>query len=938
MYLSPMSTLRVLLLLCAPLAPQAYADGLAQALRTFNIPAGSLDETLKRIASAGDIYIIFSSTDVANFRAGPVMGRFGVRQALAQALDGTGYTALEVAPSNFVLRRIARAERSATSSERPSSVPAILDAVQVTGSRISRSSLQGSFPVSIISRDEILASGQLSVAELLSARGLLRLHRTADVSLDSGAAMVPLSGAAGASLYELGPRATLVLLNGKRLASAASIAPVLGSLADMESIPTALIDRIEIMNGGGSAIYGADAMSGVVNVVLRDQMDGVELSLSQGLSDRGDASRTGAFVSAGGALGDDGHLMLGIESLKQAGLQGWQRRRIAMPRLPNGAADPRYYLGPFDQAESPALACPSTFQGAWDACLFDRALYTSVAPQMDRTSASASYRQTIGGVTLSATVVGSANRVDVTYPPTILHLYDNRQRRPWNYGFFDVGNVHSHTSSLMTHVTTSIQGSWGKWDWDISGFRSENSSSTRILNLLDVDMVVRSLSDGSYVPGKFNEPSVVDSLRAVDTVVRGNSRSDGFALTTSRQPASFAGESVALVFGVEGRRESLNFRASDGLMRMTAIGLNRGIQPVATVKRTSAIFGELNLAVSDGVSVDLAARLDSSPQFGRHLMPRLGVKWDVGRGAALRASLAGGYREPSAFELRRLSSVPSIFLVGEHRVPGRCSRYDVPRVNGSRTCVLGVDAMANPELKAEHSSSAFLGLLWGRGDSWFVSADRYRFVRTSEIRHFDVQAQSNSLLPQDLLLLDQDGAVSSISVQLRNRGRSELEGWNVEARHHRLLGRLQLDATLAASAMTRLTQVDTGRQNLSGRTVPKVRVFASAQVSSGAWKLQASVRYRSALHPISYAPRLPSNMIIDYPFQEHIGVPPRVPSMTTFDLAASLVIHETWELALGVSNVTDRQPVNVAGQFNGQSVSEDDPIGRYWNARVTYRL
>lgn len=149
-----------------------------------------------------------------------------------------------------------------------------VEKVVVTGSRIPQKGLTSVSPVSTITNTEAKLQGATSAETLLNNLPQVFANQGAEVSNGS-------SGTATVDLRFLGPQRTLVLVNGRRLAPADADLPV----ADLNQIPIALVDRIEVLTGGASAVYGADAVAGVVNFILRKNFEGVEAGFQYGITD-----------------------------------------------------------------------------------------------------------------------------------------------------------------------------------------------------------------------------------------------------------------------------------------------------------------------------------------------------------------------------------------------------------------------------------------------------------------------------------------------------------------------------------------------------------------------------------------------------------------------------------------------------------------------------
>ncbi|WP_165393259.1 TonB-dependent receptor [Rivibacter subsaxonicus] len=155
--------------------------------------------------------------------------------------------------------------------------PQKLDRVEVTGSNIKRIDAETVAPVEVITRDQIQRSGQPNVAELIR-----NLPANTGGSFGESFSNSFAPGAAGVSLRGLGQKTTLVLLNSRRVAGYGFAQNLNESFVDLNSIPTSMVERIEILKDGASAIYGSDAIAGVVNIILRKEYAGIEANLSGG--------------------------------------------------------------------------------------------------------------------------------------------------------------------------------------------------------------------------------------------------------------------------------------------------------------------------------------------------------------------------------------------------------------------------------------------------------------------------------------------------------------------------------------------------------------------------------------------------------------------------------------------------------------------------------
>jgi iron complex outermembrane receptor protein len=291
-----------------------------------------------------------------------------------------------------------------------------LDTVTVTGTRIKKAEMEGTVPVQVLTREDIDRSGFTSVADIvqnLTASGSA-LNTKFNSSGNFG--FPPDGGGVGAGsatvdLRNLGSKRTLVLVDGIRWVNESSASGV-GSSVDLNTIPLAIIERIEILEDGASSIYGSDAIAGVVNIITRKKADGGMLNLHYGEYDEGDGQTYGADFGWGGSS-DRAQWFLGGSYYKQEKILAADRDISQFPvpgtGLSNGSSatpfgrfvfqDPNtgtvYSITPNAGATDPTYtsgepACPTTrtddFHCFTTADRFNFALYNLLLTPSERKS------------------------------------------------------------------------------------------------------------------------------------------------------------------------------------------------------------------------------------------------------------------------------------------------------------------------------------------------------------------------------------------------------------------------------------------------------------------------------------------------------------------------------------------------------------------------
>lgn len=213
----------------------------------------------------------------------------------------------------------------ATTAFAQSSEPQKVEKVEITGSSIKRVQQEGALPIQIISRQQLDRSGISTVEQLVSTltsngNGFDNLASTSDVVAGSNRGN---NGLSAANLRSQGSNATLVLLNGRRIAAHG----LNGGTVDLKQLPLAAIERVEVLKDGASALYGTDAIGGVINFITRKDYQGVEASVSIDVpQDSGGTITRGSISGGWGDIAKDGFNVMGAISFgKSERLLGSQR-------------------------------------------------------------------------------------------------------------------------------------------------------------------------------------------------------------------------------------------------------------------------------------------------------------------------------------------------------------------------------------------------------------------------------------------------------------------------------------------------------------------------------------------------------------------------------------------------------------------------------------
>lgn len=363
---SPMTRSALAAALCAlSLCADALADS---SKRVIDIPPGDLAAALDLLAKQAEADLVYRPEQVRGQKTVGVMGELCALEALTRLLQGTPLKVstdstgaiLIATPLPKVSQVLASARSNLSSSSDASSSDgdrrAEIEGVVVTGTNIAGVAPVGS-PVLVIDSIEIRQSGYSSTEQLLQAlpqnfRGG-QAGASADVNFSSGSLRrTNWTAGSGVNLRGLGSNATLVLINGRRIVASGS-----GTYTDISLIPVDAIERIEILTDGASAIYGADAVAGVINIILRKEHHGAESRVRYGFTteDGRDEYRLSQTFGAGW---DGGGATLSATYLDQSQMLSSERAATA------NATDPSS-LFPANELANVSLLANHRFMEQW---------------------------------------------------------------------------------------------------------------------------------------------------------------------------------------------------------------------------------------------------------------------------------------------------------------------------------------------------------------------------------------------------------------------------------------------------------------------------------------------------------------------------------------------------------------------------------------------
>jgi iron complex outermembrane receptor protein len=852
-----------------------------------------------------------------------------------------------------------------------------VEKIEVTGSNIKRVEGETANPIVVLTREDIERTGATSAYELLN---LVAANSSAGNTSIANTIGALTFSASTASLRGLQGNRTLVLLNGKRLNSfSGEIQGVAG--VNLATIPFQALERVEVLLDGASAIYGSDAIAGVINFITRKDWRGAEASVYYGSPTRGGDGGEQETYKASLGFGDLSknryNVIIAAQYDKQHALE--QRARNfsnSSLRLDTGLIGlsgtpfPAHVTtGGIGTPGFPNCAPSSFFPEAVDVlgsrCYYDPARQVGVQmiPDIETSNlfGSATFQITnsmqayltgnyskqenhfvIQPVPI-ADVFGDTITLQPTsaFYPTAAAIAAGVNGQPLNVRWRAVenGNRDSTDTNEQWQVVGGLKGSLGRWDWDVAGTFNEGKTKQVLNGGFPLrSRIVPLLNSGRVNLFGPNTPAVTDEVRATNYVgdsFNGTAKSNLFDAKFSGEIFNLPAGPVALAVGGQIGSEQLTQTPAPVLATGDLSGFGGNVLAIDRDRDTRAVFAEVNVPIVKTLEGNIAVRHDHYSDFGNTTNPKYSLRWQPNRDVLVRTSYGRGFLAPSLYQLwtPNISGVSSTGLSD----PVRC-----PTTNDTLDCLtqFGVQFGGNPALKPERSEQYTLGIVLEPVQGFSVSADYFSMYLKDTIVNGITQstilgdlAQYGTLVtraPVDPRFPNLPGRILSIDQRYINLGGVKIDGidLNVQAQWARTpIGRFKVSVS-----GTYFIKYDT--QQTDGSYVGSVsNALASAVTGiTPRWKSYQAVYWDHG----PWSATLGNSYQSSYTdWQTNLeGNERTVSSMTLWDLQVSYKGFKNLSLTLGAKNLLDTNPPQTNQQNSFQSGF--DPSYYDPRARVVY--
>lgn len=699
-------------LLATALVRTAWADPASPPIQ-FHIEGGDATSTLTEFSRQAHLQLLFDYNVVKGHTTKALEGTFLPSEALQQLLantdlefdfvnDRTLAVTQKQAPRDA--SKVAAAEpkreprhwaRLKNPSPLNSGIP--VDVVRITGTYVSDEPPIGEEIISA-TREDIEATGAATPSDFL--RTLPQVfgggpnqdtHIGAEAMTNSGLGV-------GVNLRGLGARATLVLVNGRRIAPSGTE----GQYVDIENIPLSAIDRIDILPDSASAMYGADAVGGVVNFVLREKLEGGETTLRGGSGTHGDLQEY-LVSQAFGKSWDGGHALLAVEFYDRGPLSASHRTYAVSDLRAFGGGNfntlltnPGNILGATGQTWAIPAGQNGTHLTAADLVpgttnLQNQYLGSEIIPDQKRWTLYGTGRQEITGwmSAFADVLVGHREASEIhggfgydLQVPSTNPFYVNPAGGTgpvvvaYNFGK-DLGPTGVNVGIDAVNATLGMDFDIGSWTMKGYGSYAREKQNQVTGGEINYNALVAALADPNpltaFNPFGAGSNTSAATLQAIRSDGRFwlDSQAKTFDLTADGPIGAVAGIPLKLAVGANWREETFRTTTVSGLPNTPGdVDLHRKVMS-GFGQVVAPVFGERNaMPALQRLDLSAAVRYEDYTTYGNATTPKYGIVWSPVKGISFRGSWSRGIRPPTLVDLDESPNTAAVLPVLDPKAPG----------------------------------------------------------------------------------------------------------------------------------------------------------------------------------------------------------------------------------------------------------------------------
>lgn len=807
----------------------------------------------------------------------------------------------------------AQAQTQATSeqqavNETPKKTDAPVERVEVIGSRIKRIAKEGVSAVKKMGSETMSSSANTTASDNLRDSNLATFGVSREQAGTSAAATATIG------LRGLGETRTLVLLNGHRLPKDPSIEAV-----DLNFIPQAAIERIEVLKDGASALYGSDALGGVINIVTKKNFNGTLVSSKISGNEKPGGTAIGLSLLTGKQF-EKSDVMVVLDMNHTDRILG-KDREDTKDGLSTVGATARWGVGK-DGSWKVQPGCPDDLRknvGLNEICYFKYNEVASIRPEILQMTLLTDYNLRLdSGLKFYNRNILVSKEIDWNYAPApgsfsgLSGTASQPTATKIAYRFVEGGNRDNKDDEKNFSTLFGFKKSLTSvWDMDLSlGYSQVNRYAKGIggyLNYTTLENLIRSGAIDPLAPAG----SRGDVSSAI-TEVWQKSKSDLTTLeaVTTGELGEINGSPIGVAAGISLVDERLTQQTDDLSANGEVIG-SAGSNDSGQRKVSSA-FVESSLPVTEALEVSLAGRVDNYSDFGTSFNPKLSMKFKANESTLLRGSLGTGFKAPTLSELYGASSDGNPTFIDR-----KICAQDASSCKAKQHHVL---SGGNKDLKEEKAISASLGAVIQPNSQISFSMDAW-YTKVSNKVGIDLEAlteaeQNGVDTSKYGVTIERDGtgAIDTITAPNLNLQEEEISGVDVNA-----------EFVLSQNVLSHQLSFE---NDFSYILFNKLEGFPGAgkrdqigEWEKPQWRNVAQMNLRNDKTSYTLAMRsIPGQNVNDF------KVDRKVSDLTEFDLTAGYKYgKEGWlanaELKAGIKNILDaKQPLDIGSGDGGANI------------------
>lgn len=825
-----------------------------------------------------------------------------------------------------------------------------LQRVDVIGSHIKRLKSEKATEVTTIKVSDLTKQGLNTVEQVVNALAANQsnIGATSSVGASTG-------GAAFANLRGLGRQYTLVLLDGRRV----SLHPFDGYAADLNAIPLSAIERVDVLPDGATAIYGSDAIGGVINFITKKTDQGLTLGgdfLTPQRAGGNEKSLTGSYGH--GDLAKDGfNVYADVSYHKTDQILASQRdfaSAITAASKPSSNSYPgNYDVDLKDHPVSPSSAypnCPSPTVAKGGVCKTYPSTMIGIQPEVETWSGFAKATMRLGDnhdFSVSYNITRNKNTTIAAPTPTggDVLLPSGTQGIVTPTGAatltpflrtMSLGNRFTEAVNVQQKLQFNLEGQLAGWDYKTgAGYAQTYASEELVSGFTGVNEVKNAYLNNqiSLVTGLATDPNVWNQIGIRGHLDDGTYNIASADFSMSKEVMALPAGPLAVAFGGEVRHESLEHNFNYSISK-DALGPGM-LQSLNTKggRSVSALFAEADIPIIKHLDGKIAARYDHYNDVGNSFSPQFSLRYELSPQVLLRTSASTGFRAPALLDMYQPNQSQ---LTGDYYAdPLSCPSLGDSCPTQQRYIKVG----GNTKLQPEKSSSLSVGVvlepvknITASADLWWVMV-KHQVNSLSEAVLFD--GNHNSLLYYD----SSNGGNLTGTAITQNMGNTSSSGLDIDFRWafpKTAIGNFnaELSGTYLAKSVYQLEEGGAYYTNLgqyvATQTQPTFRWQHNLTLNwnRGAWSGLLSQNYKSGYTD--------QNSGAAFAATNHMVKP-----YSTWNMSGSYEVNKQLTLTAGVRNLFDQLPPwsNQQYLFQGNYDARfADQVGRAYFMKFNYKM